>query len=86
MRQSMKTISPTIRRGRRATGIKDGDFDSSDFVAAFVDGGYEKGPREGINIVPESSSNILGLAGLIADHSDNAPEVTTGTASHVPGE
>ena len=46
----------------------DGAFNSSDFVAAFSGGGYEKGPRDGgLQVVPEPSSVVLlvGLAGLL---------------------
>lgn len=42
------------------------DFTSSDFVAAFLDGGYELGPRASVSAVPEPSSIVLTLVGLIA--------------------
>ena len=32
----------------------DGEFDSSDFVVAFADGGYEKGPKPAATAVPET--------------------------------
>ena len=32
-----------------------GDFDMADFVAAFISGGFEKGPRRGVQAVPEPS-------------------------------
>ncbi|MCA9215383.1 MAG: hypothetical protein KDB27_20100 [Planctomycetales bacterium] len=44
----------------------DGDFGSGDFVAAFADGGYELGPRPPIAAVPEPSSGILLVIGVIA--------------------
>lgn len=45
----------------------DGDFTTGDFVAAFSDAGYEKGPRAGVQAVPEPSGIMcpmlmLGLA------------------------
>ena len=44
----------------------DGGFTSSDFVAAFVDGGYEKGERGSIAAaVPEPSSCILLIGGAL---------------------
>ena len=45
---------------------EDGFFNSSDMVSAFVDGGYEKGPRTGAVAVPEPTSVLLLMAGLIA--------------------
>ncbi len=46
-----------------AEGDWDGDmlFDSSDFVAAFGDGGFELGPVPGVAAVPEPSSLVLAL-------------------------
>ena len=51
-----------------ATGDWDGDaeFTSSDFVTAFVDGGYELGKREAVNAVPEPSTVLLLLLGMVA--------------------
>jgi hypothetical protein len=43
----------------------DGDFSSSDLVAAFQDGGYEQGPREAVASVPEPSSCLLIISGLL---------------------
>ena len=41
-------------------------FDSSDFVAAFVGGGYELGLRsDALNSVPEPSGVLLVLLGLV---------------------
>ena len=42
-----------------------GMFDSSDMVAAFADGGYEKGPQPPAVAVPEPTSGILLLGSLI---------------------
>ena len=42
----------------------DGDFDSSDFVAAFTAGGYELGPRGAVSAVPEPGSLALVMAGI----------------------
>ena len=39
----------------------DGAFDSSDFVTAFIAGGYEQGQRAAVAAVPEPSS-LIGLA------------------------
>ncbi len=46
----------------------DGKFESGDFVAAFVDGGYELGtpPPGAVSAVPEPSSIVLALLGLIS--------------------
>ena len=51
-----------------ATGDWDGDaeFMSSDFVRAFADGGYELGKREAVNAVPEPSTVLLLLLGMVA--------------------
>jgi hypothetical protein len=56
------SVAETIRR-TRATGDwnADGEFDSSDFVVAFTDGGYEAGPRGSVAAVPEPSSLVLML-------------------------
>ena len=44
----------------------DGRFNSADFVTAFVDGGYEAGPRPAAaQAVPEPSSAVL-LLGTLA--------------------
>jgi probable HAF family extracellular repeat protein len=43
----------------------DGVFDSSDMVAAFTDGGYEKGAKTGPAVVPEPTSIVLLVTGLI---------------------
>jgi hypothetical protein len=43
----------------------DGDFGSSDFVTAFQAGGYELGPRQAISAVPEPSTGLLLLSGLL---------------------
>ena len=50
-----------------ADGDWNGDslFDSSDFVFAFADGGYEQGPRPAMNVVPEPTSLVTLLVGLI---------------------
>ena len=40
------------------------DFNSSDFVVAFTDGGYELGPRPAA--VPEPSSLLLSLFGVVS--------------------
>ena len=45
-----------VPAGPKATGTASGVFDSSDMVAAFVDGGYEKGPRTDAAAVPEPAS------------------------------
>ena len=55
-----------------AAGWSEGDwngngvFDSSDFVIAFEDGGYEQGPRTDAVAVPEPTSVLLLIPGLIA--------------------
>lgn len=43
----------------------DGDFDSGDFVLAFQGGGYEQGPRPAPAAVPEPSSIVLLLIGVV---------------------
>ncbi len=43
----------------------DGKFTSSDFVAAFADGGFEQGPRAAVRAVPEPTSVLLIMAGLV---------------------
>ena len=43
----------------------DGDFTSKDMVAAFLDGGYEQGPRPA-NAVPEPSGLLLFVVALAA--------------------
>ena len=43
----------------------DGFFSSRDMVAALVDGGYEKGPRTDVAAVPEPTSVLLLVMGLI---------------------
>ena len=42
------------------------DFTSADFVAAFLGGGYELGPRNAVSSVPEPSSAVLLLIGVLA--------------------
>jgi hypothetical protein len=37
----------------------DGDFKTNDLVSAFQDGGYEKGPRPAVAVVPEPSGDIV---------------------------
>ena len=44
----------------------DGDFASGDLVAAFHDGGFEQGPLEGVKSIPEPSSHVMLIAGLIS--------------------
>ena len=41
-------------------------FTSADFVAAFADGGYEAGPRAAVSAVPEPTSIVLTLLGLVS--------------------
>ena len=50
-----------------ATGDWNGDmdFDSSDFVAAFQGAGFEAGPRAAVAAVPEPSSIVLLLVGML---------------------
>ena len=50
-----------------ATGDWNGDteFDSTDFVVAFTAGGYEDGPRMEAQAVPEPSSLVVLLIGLV---------------------
>ena len=50
-----------------AEGDFNGDmiFNSSDFVAAFQDGGFELGPLQAVSSVPEPSSLVLVLLGII---------------------
>ena len=43
----------------------DGLFDSQDFVTAFQDGGYEQGPRTDVAAVPEPTTILLLMTGLI---------------------
>ena len=43
----------------------DGRFNSTDFVVAFTDGGYEAGPRNAVAAVPEPGSLMLVLLGLL---------------------
>jgi hypothetical protein len=40
-------------------------FDSGDFVVAFVDGGYERGPRPAVSSVPEPSGLAVLLLGCV---------------------
>ena len=40
-------------------------FDSADFVTAFVDGGYEQGPRTDVAAVPEPGGVLLLFLGLV---------------------
>ena len=50
--------------GPKATGTPTAIFDSSDFITAFVDGGYELGPRTDVAAVPEPSGTLLWVIGL----------------------
>ncbi|MCA9196378.1 MAG: PEP-CTERM sorting domain-containing protein [Planctomycetales bacterium] len=43
----------------------DGVFDTSDFVAAFTEGGYELGPKAAVSAVPEPSTVVMLLFGLL---------------------
>ena len=43
----------------------DGLFDSADFIIAFQDGGYEMGPRTGVAAVPEPTTILLLMTGLM---------------------
>ncbi|MFC1759389.1 PEP-CTERM sorting domain-containing protein, partial [Planctomycetota bacterium] len=43
----------------------DGRFGSADFIAAFQEGGYEQGPIQGANVVPEPTSALLLAIGII---------------------
>ena len=44
----------------------DGIFSSGDFVTAFSDGGFEQGRRVATQTVPEPSSILIGLTGVLA--------------------
>ena len=44
----------------------DADFDSGDLVVAFPGGGFEQGPSRNTSAVPEPSSAVLFLVGLLA--------------------
>ena len=61
--------SASTRRpvGLWAEGDWDGNgtFDSSDFVVAFTDGGYEQGPRTDMAAVPEPATWTLLVIGLV---------------------
>ena len=53
-------------------------LDSSDFVTAFVDGGYEMGPRTAASCVPEPGAGLLlaiGIAGLLIVRLQEEPRV-----------
>ncbi len=52
---------------RWAAGDFDGSgrLDSGDLVAAFVDGGYEQGPRLAANAVPEPMSCLMLITGVV---------------------
>ena len=52
-----------------AVGDWDGDFrfDSSDSVAAFAAGGYELGPRQAVAAVPEPSSLLVLVMGILSE-------------------
>ncbi len=41
------------------------DFETGDFIKAFQGGGFEKGPRAAVSAVPEPSSALLALLGLL---------------------
>ena len=43
----------------------DGVFDTGDFVTALTDGGYELGPKHDVAPVPEPTSTLLFVIGLI---------------------
>jgi hypothetical protein len=43
----------------------DGVFNSTDFVSAFTDGGYEAGNRAAVAAVPEPSGLLLTLLALM---------------------
>ncbi len=43
-----------------------GRFQTTDLVVAFQDGGFEKGPRAAVSAVPEPSSALLILVGLVS--------------------
>ena len=61
------TKTTTAGNSTWATGDWNGDaeFDFGDLVLAFQDGGYEQGPRAAVNAVPEPSSAILLVVGII---------------------
>jgi hypothetical protein len=43
----------------------DGVFSTRDLVLAFQDGGYEQGPRARVTAVPEPTSGVIAVAGLL---------------------
>jgi hypothetical protein len=43
----------------------DGRFNSGDLVSALADGGYEAGPKAAVSAVPEPSSALLALLGML---------------------
>ena len=44
----------------------DGDFESADLVVAFIDGGFEQGRQVTANVVPEPTTFLMSIAGLMA--------------------
>ena len=56
-----------VRKWGWGEGDWDGDreFTTSDFVKAFVDGGYEQGPRTNVGAVPEPTSLLLLMIGVM---------------------
>ena len=44
----------------------DGDFGSGDLIAAFADGGFELGPRAAVSAVPEPTSMVILMMGMLS--------------------
>ena len=59
--------TPVTRNSKWATGDwnGDGDFTTTDLVLALREGGYEQGPREDAKAVPEPTTFVILVAGLI---------------------